>query len=152
VLQQEDPEGLPPPSRAGGLQALPWDSAGPEPGRRRSVSRGRTGGSGGGAGVVGEGKRAIKSVTMNLAGQSVMGITPAYKINYIRWDIQLLVHDVPREFLYCLPDVIFFQDCIQEEDLTQVLEKVSGNKYKLHLQVGAMNRHADHDAEPAGRW
>lgn len=30
------------------------------------------------------GRLAIRAVTMNLSGQSVMGLTPAYKINYIR--------------------------------------------------------------------
>ena len=32
-----------------------------------------------------KGRLAIKVVTMNLSGQSVMGLTPAYKLNYIRW-------------------------------------------------------------------
>ena len=31
-----------------------------------------------------KGRLAIKVVTMNLSGQSVMGLTPAYKLNYIR--------------------------------------------------------------------
>ena len=31
-----------------------------------------------------KGRLAIKAVTMNLSGQSVMGLTPAYKLNYIR--------------------------------------------------------------------
>ena len=31
-----------------------------------------------------KGRLAIRAVTMNLSGQSVMGLTPAYKINYIR--------------------------------------------------------------------
>ena len=40
-----------------------------------------------------------------------------------------------REFLECIPDVIFFQDCIQEEDITSVLNQVSRNGYKIHFQV-----------------
>ena len=40
-----------------------------------------------------------------------------------------------REFLECIPDVIFFQDCIQEEDITDVLNEVSWNGYKIHFQV-----------------
>ena len=31
-----------------------------------------------------KGRLAIKAATMNLSGQSVMGLTPAYKLNYIR--------------------------------------------------------------------
>ena len=41
-----------------------------------------------------------------------------------------------REFLECIPDVIFFQDCIQEEDITNVLNEVLRNGYKIHFQVG----------------
>ena len=35
-----------------------------------------------------KGRLAIKAVTMNLSGQSVMGLTPAYKLNYIRFLLQ----------------------------------------------------------------
>ena len=42
---------------------------------------------------------------------------------------------IHREFLECIPDVIFFQDCIQEEDITNVLNEVSRNGYKIHFQV-----------------
>lgn len=66
----------------GGL--LPPSSGGQEQGgRRRSVSRSSRGREELRSSV-GEGKKAIKGVTMNLAGQSVMGITPGYKINYIK--------------------------------------------------------------------
>ena len=40
-----------------------------------------------------------------------------------------------REFLETVPDVIFFQDCIQEEDITTVLKEVSHDRYKIHFQV-----------------
>ena len=70
-----------------------------------------------------KGRKAITVVTMNLSGQSVMGLTPAYKINYI------------RDFLQSLPDVVFIQDSIQEDDLSQVLKAVSEDKYKFQLQV-----------------
>ena len=42
-----------------------------------------------------------------------------------------------REFLECIPDVIFFQDCIEEEDITNVLNEVLRNGYKIHFQVRA---------------
>jgi len=73
---------------------------------------------------VGEGRKSIKGIAMNLSGRggNMMGITPAYKINYI------------REFLESVPDVIFFQDCIQEEDITTVLKEVSHDRYKIHFQ------------------
>ena len=32
-----------------------------------------------------KGRLPIKAATMNLSGQSVMGLTPAYKLNYIRY-------------------------------------------------------------------
>ena len=70
-----------------------------------------------------KGRKSIKVVTMNLSGQSVMGLTPAYKINYI------------RDFLQSLPDVVFLQDSIQEDDLSQVLTEVAEDKYKYQLQV-----------------
>ena len=70
-----------------------------------------------------KGRKSIKVVTMNLSGQSVMGLTPAYKINYI------------RDFLHSLPDVVFLQDSIQEDDLSQVLTEVAEDKYKYQLQV-----------------
>ena len=70
-----------------------------------------------------KGRKAIKVVTMNLSGQGVLGLTPAYKINYI------------RDFLECLPDVVFFQDSIEEDDLSQVLKDVSQDKYKFQFQV-----------------
>jgi len=70
-----------------------------------------------------KGRKAITVVTMNLSGQSVMGLTPAYKINYI------------RDFLQSLPDVVFIQDSIQEDDLSQVLKAVSEDKYKFQLQT-----------------
>ena len=44
---------------------------------------------------------------------------------------------IHREFLECVPDVIFFQDCIQEEDITNVLNEVLRNGYKIHFQVRA---------------
>ena len=34
--------------------------------------------------------------------------------------------------------MIFFQDCIQEEDITNVLTEVSPNGYKIHFQVGVL--------------
>ena len=37
-----------------------------------------------------KGRLAIKVVTMNLSGQSVMGLTPAYKLNYIRWPEKII--------------------------------------------------------------
>ena len=70
-----------------------------------------------------KGRKSIKVVTMNLSGQSVMGLTPAYKINYI------------RDFLQSLPDVVFLQDSIQEDDLSQVLTEVAEDKYRYQLQV-----------------
>ena len=39
------------------------------------------------------GRLAIKVVTMNLSGQSVMGLTPAYKLNYIRWSEKIIGFD-----------------------------------------------------------
>ena len=36
-----------------------------------------------------KGRLAIKAATMNLSGQSVMGLTPAYKLNYIRSEAAL---------------------------------------------------------------
>ena len=74
-----------------------------------------------------KGRKAIKVVTMNLSGQSVMGLTPAYKINYI------------RDFLQSLPDVVFIQDSIQEDDLSQVMTEVSEDKYKYQFQVCETN-------------
>ena len=70
-----------------------------------------------------KGRLAIRAVTMNLSGQSVMGLTPAYKINYI------------RNYLETLPDVVFIQDGIKEEDLLPLLEEVVGAKYKCQYQV-----------------
>ena len=70
-----------------------------------------------------KGRLAIRAVTMNLSGQSVMGLTPAYKINYI------------RNYLETLPDVVFIQDGIKEEDLLPLLEEVVGAKYKYQYQV-----------------
>ena len=70
-----------------------------------------------------KGRRSIKAVTMNLSGQSVMGLTPAYKIGHV------------KDFLRTLPDVIFIQDSILEDDLTGVFGEVSGNKYKYQFQV-----------------
>ena len=70
-----------------------------------------------------KGRLAIRAVTMNLSGQSVMGLTPAYKINYI------------RNYLETLPDVVFLQDGIKEEDLLPLLEEVAAVKYKCEYQV-----------------
>ena len=69
------------------------------------------------------GRLAIRAVTMNLSGQSVMGLTPAYKINYI------------RDYLETLPDVVFIQDGIKEEDLLPILDEVAADKYKCEYQV-----------------
>ena len=65
----------------------------------------------------------IRAVTMNLSGQSVMGLTPAYKVNYI------------RNYLETLPDVVFIQDGIKEEDLLPILDEVAADKYKCEYQV-----------------
>merc|ERR1719150_491068 len=70
---------------------------------------------------------------MNLSGQSVMGLTPAYKLNYI------------REYLETLPDVVFIQDGIREEDVTKILEEVSDGKYSCEFQ--ALPRREGHDRE-----
>ena len=70
-----------------------------------------------------KGRKSIKSVTMNLSGQSVMGLTPSYKINYV------------RDFLLSIPDVVFIQDSILEDDLSNVLNEVSDSKYKYQFQV-----------------
>ena len=60
---------------------------------------------------------------MNLSGQSVMGLTPAYKLNYI------------REYVETIPDVVFIQDGIREEDLSNILEGASDGKYLYEFQV-----------------
>ena len=70
-----------------------------------------------------KGRLAIRAVTMNLSGQSVMGLTPAYKMNYI------------RNYLETLPDVVFIQDGIKEEDLLPILKEVAADKYKCEYQV-----------------
>ena len=70
-----------------------------------------------------KGRLAIRAVTLNLSGQSVMGLTPAYKINYI------------RNYLETAPDVVFIQDGIKEEDLLPILEEVAGDRYKCEYQV-----------------
>ena len=70
-----------------------------------------------------KGRLAIRAVTMNLSGQSVMGLTPAYKINYI------------RNYLQTSPDVVFIQDGIKEEDLLPILDEVDEVKYKCEYQV-----------------
>ena len=70
-----------------------------------------------------KGRLAIKVVTMNLSGQSVMGLTPAYKLNYI------------REYVETIPDVVFIQDGIREEDLSNILEGASDGKYLYEFQV-----------------
>ena len=70
-----------------------------------------------------KGRLAIRAVTLNLSGQSVMGLTPAYKINYI------------RNYLETIPDVVFIQDGIKEEDLLPILDEVAGDKYKCEYQV-----------------
>ena len=75
-----------------------------------------------------KGRKSIKVVTMNLSGQSVMGLTPAYKINYI------------RDYLTTLPDVVFLQDSIQEDDLVTLLAEVSQDKYKYQLQVSYVKK------------
>ena len=61
--------------------------------------------------------------------------------SYIEWLLySILSFILFREFLECIPDVIFFQDCIQEEDITSVLNEVSRNGYKIHFQVGEIER------------
>lgn len=70
-----------------------------------------------------KGRLAIKAVTMNLSGQSVMGLTPAYKLNYI------------REYLESLPDVVFIQDGVREEDMTGITEAVAAGKYSCEFQA-----------------
>ena len=70
-----------------------------------------------------KGRLAIRAVTLNLSGQSVMGLTPAYKINYI------------RNYLETVPDVVFIQDGIKKEDLLPILEEVAPEKYKCEYQV-----------------
>ena len=70
-----------------------------------------------------KGRLAIRAVTLNLSGQSVMGLTPAYKINYI------------RNYLETTPDVVFIQDGIKKEDLLPILEEVAGDRYKCEYQV-----------------
>ena len=88
-----------------------------------------------------KGRLAIKAATMNLSGQSVMGLTPAYKLNYIRSEAAWLlfaIHvmmDLSREYLETLPDVVFIQDGIREEDVTKILEEVSDGKYSCEFQV-----------------
>ena len=76
-----------------------------------------------------KGRLAIRAVTLNLSGQSVMGLTPAYKINYI------------RNYLETLPDVVFIQDGIKEEDLLPILDEVAGDKYKCEYQVSFIYRY-----------
>ena len=76
-------------AETGGLQT-PSTGFQEEGGRRRSVSRNRSRGEER-VTSVGEGRRAIKGMTMNLAGQSVMGITPAYKINYIKYAVKYAI-------------------------------------------------------------
>ena len=70
-----------------------------------------------------KGRLAIKAVTMNLSGQSVMGLTPAYKLNHI------------REYLETLPDVVFIQDGVREEDMTGITGAVAGDKYSCEFQA-----------------
>ena len=88
-----------------------------------------------------KGRLAIKVVTMNLSGQSVMGLTPAYKLNYIRW-LEIIETKVPfdheslfREYVETIPDVVFIQDGIREEDLSNILEGASDGKYLYEFQV-----------------
>ena len=40
-----------------------------------------------------------------------------------------------RNYLEALPDVVFIQDGIKEEDLLAVLEEVGSDKYKCQYQV-----------------
>ena len=40
-----------------------------------------------------------------------------------------------REYLETLPDVVFIQDGIREEDVTKILEEVSDGKYSCEFQV-----------------
>ena len=69
-----------------------------------------------------KGRLAIKTVTMNLSGQSVMGLTPAYKLNHI------------RDYLESSsPDVVFIQDGVREEDLTEILNEASN--YSCEFQA-----------------
>ena len=88
-----------------------------------------------------KGRLAIKVVTMNLSGQSVMGLTPAYKLNYIRW-LYIIDTQFPfdqeslfREYVETIPDVVFIQDGIREEDLSNILEGASDGKYLYEFQV-----------------
>ena len=43
--------------------------------------------------------------------------------------------DLFREYLESLPDVVFIQDGIREEDVTKILEEVSDGKYSCEFQV-----------------
>lgn len=88
-------------------------------------------------------RKAIDVVTINMHGKGVMGLTPKYKVNMI------------QDFLSNFPDVVFFQvrfskvcswsmystlitfqDSIEYNDLTNVLEAVSEGTYDFHFQVG----------------
>ena len=89
-----------------------------------------------------KGRLAIKVVTMNLSGQSVMGLTPAYKLNYIRCrqEIHREFFDYKesillREYVETMPDVVFIQDGIRDEDLSNILDGASEGKYSYEFQV-----------------
>lgn len=86
------------------------------------------------AGVI-KSRREITLVTMNLNGAGVMGLTPTFKIKMI------------QEFLQNFPDVIFFQDTIEQSDLTAALEKVSDGKYEYFFQVSYKENLATSDVK-----
>ena len=83
---EDSPKSSKPPSRDGGGGGFSH-SAKPEPKDPSSKS---------GSTDYMKGRLPIKAATMNLSGQSVMGLTPAYKLNYIRYVIIFILNHFIR--------------------------------------------------------